>query len=370
MKIVFIGQKGIPAHNGGVEKYVENLSANLVQQGHEVLVYARQQYNAGIKEYKGVRIISLPSLPGKNFEAISHTLFACFDLWFRKVDVINFESIGPSSLVWLVRLLKPRTPIVFTFHCQDYYHQKWGRFAKWYLHFGEKTGCKLAHRTITVSKGLNKYAREKYNIDPVYIPNGVSAPEIVSVSQIRRWGLEKDSYIVAISRLIRHKGLHYLIEAYKQLKTDKKLVIVGEGSYTNDYVQELYKLAEGNDNIIFTGNQSGRILGELFSNAYTFVQPSESEGLSISLLEAMSYHKACLVSDIDANTEALGDTGLVFQNKNIKDLADKLDYLLKNPAEVVQMGQRASTRVHKEYNWKDIAQNVIEVYNSLTSKKK
>lgn len=368
MKIAFIGQKGIPARTGGVEKYVESLSANLVKGGHDVLVYARKKYNPGIKEYKGVKVVSLASLPGKNFEAISHTFFACLDLWFRRVDVINFESIGPSSLLWLLRILKPKTPIVFTFHCQDYYHQKWGRFARWYLKFGEKVGCNLADATITVSKGLNKYAKEKYNINPIYIPNGVSVPNIIPVSQIRRWGLEKDSYIVAISRLIRHKGLHYLVKAYKDLKTDKKLVIVGDGAYTNDYVQELHKLAEGNDNIIFTGNQGGNILGELFSNAYAFVQPSENEGLSISLLEAMSYSKACLVSNIDANLEAIADTGVVFENKNVEDLKNKLSYLLANPEEIKVFGAKAMTRVKKEYNWQDIAQNIIKVYNDVTSK--
>ncbi len=369
MKIAFIGQKGIPARNGGVERYVENLSANLVEQDHEVLVYARKKYNPGLKEYKGVKIISLPSLSGKNFEAISHTFLACLDLWRRKVDVINFQSIGPSSLIWLVRLLKPKTPIVFTFHCQDYYHQKWGRFARWYLHFGERTGCKFAHATVTVSKGLNKYAREKYNINPIYIPNGVSAPEIIPVSQIRRWGLEKNNYIVAVSRLIRHKGLHYLIKAFQDLKTDKKLVIVGDSSYTDDYVQELHELANDNNNIIFTGNQTGRLLGELYSNAYTFVQPSESEGLSISLLEGMSYGRACLVSDIDANTEAIGDAGLIFQNKNVADLKDKLDYLINNLGQVAILGEKASARTEKEYNWKDIVLAMIKVYNGLTTKK-
>lgn len=369
MKIVFIGQKGIPAKNGGVERYVESLALNLAEQGQEVFVYSRKNYSLGLKEYKGVKIISLPSLPGKNFEAISHTFMACLDVLFRKVDVIHFQSIGPASLLWLVKLLKPRTPVVFTFHCQDYYHQKWGGFAKWYLKFGEKVGCLWADKIIVISKELNNYVKNNYKKEAVYIPNGASLNELMPVREIRGFGLEGNDYLVSVSRLVRHKGIQYLIAAYKQLKTDKKLVIVGDGAYTDDYVRELHDLAKGNDNIIFTGNQSGRALAELYSNAYAFVQPSESEGLSIALLEAMSYGRPCVVSDIEANKEALGNTGLIFKDKDVNDLKDKLEYLLNNSNQANTFGAAALERVKLEYNWKNIVASVQKVYNELTLKK-
>lgn len=368
MRVVFIGQKGIPAKTGGVEKYVENLALNLVNKGQEVFVYSRRNYSHSLKEYKGIKIIPITGFSGKNIEAISHTFFACLNLIWRRVDVINFQSIGPSSLLWLVKILKPRTPIVFTFHCQDYYHQKWGRLARWYLYFGERVGCHLADKIVTISKELNHYVLGKYKKTAIYIPNGATVREKMPVQEIRRWGLEEGNYLVSISRLVRHKGIHHLIAAYKKLTTDKKLVIVGDGSYTNDYVQELYKLAEDNPNIIFTGNQSGRILSELFSNAYTFVQPSESEGLSIALLEAMSYGQVCLASDIEANKEALGDTGYFFANKDVNDLKTKLEIILQNPEEARNLGQKALARVKKEYDWSDIADQMIAVYKNVVKK--
>jgi glycosyltransferase involved in cell wall biosynthesis len=364
MRIAFIGQKGIPAKTGGVERYVENLAINLAENGQEVFVYSRQGYSGDLREYKNVKIISLPSLRGKNLEAISHTFFACLDIIRRPVDIIHFQSIGPASLIWLVKLLKPRTPIIFTFHCQDYYHQKWGGLARFYLRFGEKVGCLLADKVITISKELTEYVAIKYNKKAVYIPNGAVTSEKVPVREIRRWGLEEKNYITCIGRLVRHKGVHYLINAYKQLKTDKKLVIVGESAYTDDYVQELQALAADNDNIIFTGNQTGRTLGELYSNAYLFVQPSESEGLSIALLEAMAYKTACLVSDIKANLEAIGETGFIFADKNISDLRAKLEIALNNPETVEIKAQAAYERVKKEFNWKDITANILAVYNN------
>lgn len=368
MKVIFIGQKGIPAQTGGVERYVESLALNLSHLGHDVFVYSRYNYSHDLREYKDVKIIPLHSLKGKNIEAISHTVLACFDLLKRDVDIIHFQSIGPASLMWLVKILKPRTPIVFTFHCQDYHHQKWGRFARWYLKFGERVGCKFADQIITISKELNTYVLKKYKKEAIYIPNGASLRDRVPVQEIRRWGLEEGNYFVSVSRLVRHKGIHKLINAYNNLKTEKKLVIVGSSAYTDDYVKELHILAANNSNIIFTDNQSGRVLAELYSNAFAFVQPSESEGLSIALLEAMSYERACLVSDIEANKEAIANTGLTFKTNDEIDLKNKLEYLLNNPEKIIEFGQLARKRIEIEYNWLDIATNVSKVYKDLLKK--
>lgn len=362
MKIAFIGQKGMPTQNGGVERYTENLAINLAQKGHEVFVYSRRYYSQGIKEYKGVKIISVPSWQGKNFEAITNTFFACLDVIFRRVDVINFQAIGPSSLIWIIKIFKPRTPIIFTFHCQDYYHQKWGSFARLYLKLGEKIGCRLADVVVVTSQVLAGYVKETYGFEPIYIPYGAYVQEKVPAQDIKRWGLEKDNYIAYIGRLVRHKGVQYLIEAFKETKTDKKLVIVGGSSYTDDYVQELRALAASDERIIFTDNQAGQSLQELFSNAYLFVQPSEYEGLSVALLEAMGWQLACLVSDIPQNKEGVAQSGMTFKNKDVQDLKNKLENLLADPAKAAQMGLASVERVKQEYNWEKIVLRMENTY--------
>lgn len=367
MKIAFVGQKGIPSVTGGVEKHVEELATRLIKYDHEVIAYTRRNYTPkSMKEYKGVKLISLPSVSKKNLDAITHTFLACLDLIFRsKVDVIHFHSIGPSSLIWLVKLFKPRTPVVATFHTQCYHHQKWSWFARWYLKFGEKVICSLPDKTIAISKTLTGYAKEKYEREAVYIPNGITMPQKMDADIIKKWGLKKDNYIVSISRLVRHKGIHHLIRAYNKITTDKKLVIVGGSSYTDDYVDDLKELAKGNDSIIFTGNQSGDALVELFSNAYAFIQPSESEGLSIALLEAMSYKLPVLVSDIPENVEAVGNDGYIFRNKDIDDLSLKLELLLRNVVKVKISGMKSSERVENDYNWDKIAEEVSCQYDLL-----
>ena len=371
MKTYLIGQKGIPAKNGGVEKHVENLAIRLANSGQEVFVYARNNYqDKKIKQYQGVNIINLPSIGTKNLDAISHTFFACLDLIFRRrPDIVHFHSVGPSSLIFLVKLFRPKLKIVFTFHCQDYHHQKWGRLARWYLKLGESIGCRYADQVITISEELKKYSKEKYGIEATYIPNGAEKVTESDSDLLSTWNLQKGEYFVSISRLVRHKGIHYLIEAYQKLNTEKKLVIVGGGAFTDEYVAELKKLAADNPKIIFTDNQSGKVLAQLYANAYAFIQPSEYEGLSVALLEAMSYGLPCVVSDIPANLEAVAGQTLIFENKNIEDLKNKMSEIDNNPDLANEIGQKLRERANTEYNWDIITDNTKKLYENLVVKK-
>ncbi len=369
MRIAIIGQKGIPVIIGGVEKHVDELSTHLASRGHDVLVYVRSHYTPSeLKEYRGVQLIHLPSIKTKHLDAISHTLLACLDVVRRRVDVIHFHSIGPSSLIWLVKILQPFTPVVATFHSQCYQHQKWSWFAKFSLKTAERFCCFFADKVITVSEDLAHYAAIKYEIKPVYIPNGVRMPESRPARIItERWGLKPGSYFLTTSRLIRHKGIHYAIKAFDKIATDKKLVIVGEGYFTDNYVAELERLADGNKNIIFTGVQSGATLEELYSNAYLLIQPSESEGLSISILDAMSYSTAVLVSDIPENLVAVAEIGFTFKNREVDDLARQLAFLDGNPGLVRERGRLSRDHVAQHYNWSNLVGDVTAVYEDAKS---
>jgi len=370
MKIAFVGQKGIPGISGGVEKHVADVSTRLVKLGHEVIVYTRPNYTSkNLKEYQGVKLISLPTIATKHLDAISHTFLACLDLIFRKkVDVIHFHSIGPSSLIWLVKLFKPRTPVIFTFHSKCYLHQKWGKMARWYLQFSEYLACRFADQTIAVSYSLAQHLKEKYDIEAAVIPNGAVILPAAEPNLINTWDLARGNYILSVSRLVRVKGLHFLISAYKELSADKKLVIVGAGSEHDAYEEELKALAIDNPNIIFTGQQTGKILEELFANCYFFVQPSESEGMSISLLEAMSYGKGVLASNIAENLEAASDSGFYFESRNVKDFKNKMAELMDNPELLRIKGDLAKKRIIEYYNWDNITEQIVGLYKDYLLK--
>ena len=360
MKIAFIGQKGIPSKDGGVDSYVENLSINLAALGQEVLVYNRSDYLPDkLNEFRGVRIVNVNYLRGKNLASITHSFFSLLHALRQNVDVIHIQGVGPSLLTWLPKLAKSRAKIVATLHSFDYYNDKWGRFAKYMLRLGEKTMCRFADTVIVLTQPTADYLRSAYQREAVLIPNGANLYNETAQDKILPWGLEKNNYILSVSRIIKLKGLQYLIAAYRQLNTDKKLVITGAG----DYLPELEKLAGNHPNIIFTGDQRGRTLDQLFANAYLFVQPSELEGLSIALLEAMGHKTACLVSDIEANCEAVAATGFTFASQDISDLRAKLQYLVEHPEEVNLQADAAYQRIRQHFTWTEVSRRVLDVYS-------
>lgn len=380
MRIAYIGQKGIPATYGGIERHVEELATRIAKRGHNVCVYCREHYvrkhedfkhtETLPKTYKNINLIFIPSFITSSTEkigidTITHSFLSSIHSLFKNYDIIHYHGIGPSSFSILPKILKPSARVVATFHSKDYEHQKWGPIARGLLRIGEYLTVHIPHGTICVSKSYQEYVRKKYHKEIEYIPNGVPIYEKEPESIIQQWGLTKDNYLLAVSRLVRHKGMHFLVEAYLKLKTNKKLVIVGESAFTDHYVTALKIAARSSPNIIFTGNQTDQALAELFSNCYTFIHPSLSEGLPIVILEAMSYGKCVLASNIPENLEAIAESGYSFKAGDVKDLARKLKGLLARPDLVTQIGERARLRVLKEYNWDKITQKTEEFYEGL-----
>lgn len=371
MKIAMIGQKGIPAQFGGVERHVEALAVRLGAMGHEVLVYTRVWYAAPKARYaKGVRTVATRTVKTKHLDAIVHTFTSTIHAIREGVDVIHYHAVGPSLLSWIPRIIAPHVKVVATFHCIDRKHQKWNPVARMMLGLGEKAACLFPHKTIVVSKTLESYCHNRFNCDPRYIPNGIEKPQRAGSDILAKFGLAKDGYVVMVSRLVRHKGAHYLIEAYQRLQkrklaAGKKLVIVGDSAFTDDYVKELKAMAAGNPDILFTGYLKGKALEQMFAGAYLAAHPSESEGLPIAVLEAMSYGKTVLASDIPENMEVTRQHGVNFKNKSVGDLERKLRYLLAKPEMVEEIGAAARTFVLANYHWDDIAKSTHRLYGEL-----
>jgi glycosyltransferase involved in cell wall biosynthesis len=368
-----IGQKGIPARSGGIERHVEELSTELVARGHEVLVFCRSWYTWPVRDHRGVRVIKTWSFPSKHLDTITHTFTSILRATQEKVDVYHFHGVGPSLLCWLPKLLRPSAKVIVIFHCIDRHHQKWGGFSRLMLALGERFACTVPDATIAVSKTLETYIRLSYGVTAKYIPNGTHIPmEDADRHLLKPFELVSGRYLIMCARLVRHKGAHTLIAAWKRLKKshpelvgDRKLAIVGGSAFTDDYVRELHALAADETSIVLTGNQTGETLHALFSGAYAAVHPSESEGLPIAVLEAMSYGKCVLSSDIPENLELTQEHGITFQTGSEKDLTAKLKMLLENPELVKAVGSEARVHIAKHYDWKDIAETTDFLYELL-----
>jgi glycosyltransferase involved in cell wall biosynthesis len=337
--------------------------------GHRVLVYVRPRYaKERYEEYKGVWLQRMPSIPTKSLDTISYTLLASISVLFKDVDVIHYHGVGPATLAWIPRLFKPSAKVVVTFHSIDRMHQKWGPIARAYLHFGEWAAVRFAHATIAVSKSIQSYCRKRYGAKVQYIPNGAMVLPYPGKDLLAQWGLKPNGYILNVARIVRQKGIHFLIEAYGRLDTDKKLVIVGAPAFGSEYWQTLKKMSEGNSGIVFAGFQSGRALRQLFANAYLYAHPSMAEGLSVSILEAMAAGRAVLVSDIPENKESIDHSGVTFASENIDDLAAKMQALLNHAEIAAQLGAKGRGWVEHEYNWDRIAAETADFFGKIRRK--
>lgn len=270
---------------------------------------------------------------------------------FGHYDVIHFHAEGPCAMLWLPHLFGIRT--VATIHGLDWKRSKWGGLASKYIKFGEKVAAKYADEIIVLSKNVEEYFLDTYNRKTNFIPNGINKPTRKNAKIIKeKYGLEKDSYILFLARIVPEKGLHYLIDAYKKLNTDKKLVIAGGSSHTNKYLEEIRKMANRNKNIIMTGFVQGEELDELYSNCNIYCLPSDIEGMPISLLEAMSYGCRCLVSNIEENTQVIGKYGETFVKGNIDDLGRKLEKLITE--EKINNQEEIAEYTLDKFNWDEI----------------
>ena len=271
---------------------------------------------------------------------------------------VYIHAEGPAFFCWIPKLFGKR--VISTIHGLDWAREKWkfGVGSK-FIRQGEKNAVKYADEIIVLSKGVQKYFMETYGRETHFIPNGVNRPEVREAKLITdHFGLEKDSYILFLGRLVPEKGIRYLVEAFKNVKTDKKMVIADGSSDTDSFMEELKELAKGDDRILFTGFVQGAMLGELYSNAYIYTLPSDLEGMPLSLLEAMSYSNCCLVSDIPECAEVVEDKALIFKKSDVKDLQEKLQDACDHPEMVMKMKKQAADFICEKYNWDDVVKEV------------
>lgn len=369
LRIAMLGHKRIPSREGGIEIVVEELSTRMVNLGYDVTCYNRSGHHISgkqfdtqsLKEYKGIKLKNVLTINAKGLAAMTSSFFGAIAIAFSKCDVVHFHAEGPCAMLWIPKLFGKRC--IATIHGLDHQRAKWGKFASSYIMLGEKCAVKYADEIIVLSNGVQQYFKDTYSRNTIFIPNGVNKPQIRQADLIQnKYGLKKDSYILYLGRIVPEKGLRYLIQAFKQVETDKKLVIAGGSSDTDEFMLELKSMAQDDERIIFTGFVQGQTLEELYSNAYIYTLPSDLEGMPLSLLEAMSYGNCCVVSNISECTEVVQDKAVVFEKSSVLDLKDKLQNLCNDVGLTNAYKKNASEYICNRYNWNDVVKRTLELY--------
>ena len=375
LKIAMFGHKRFPSREGGIEVVVTELAQRMVRLGHRVICYNRagQAMDGNIQKilptdtYQGVQVKTVPTLDRKGLAAVTASFFSAIEAAFSDADIIHIHAEGPACMCWLPKIMGKK--IIVTIHGLDWKRAKWQNgFGSVYIKMGERMAVRFADRIIVLSHNMQDYFLREYHRETILIPNGRSEHESVHVDKIcQEYNLKSQEYLLFLGRLVPEKGIHYLIEAYQNMTTDMPLVIAGASSDSDDYVSQLKQMARNNKKILFTGYVQGRILEELYSNAYLYVLPSDLEGMPLTLLEAMSYGNCCVVSDIPECTEIVDSNAVVFPAGNVAALQNTLQTLCDQPHLVEQYRHAIKEHVLGKYNWDEITHKTLELYQELYS---
>jgi glycosyltransferase involved in cell wall biosynthesis len=359
LRVAFIGGRGVISKYSGIETYYEEVGKRLAQRGHEVTIYCRNYFTPQQSgHYNGMRLVRLPTIRSKHFETVLHTILSTAHTMTQRYDIVHYHALGPALFSCIPRILGTKTAV--TVQGLDWQRKKWGRVAAAVLRLGEPASVEFPDATMVVSQALRARYAEVHGAKTFYVPNGGLLRDRREPQAILEWGLRPGCYILFLGRFTPEKGCHLLVDAFERFQSDVQLVLAGASSYCDEYSRELRRHAS--DRIRMLDSVSGRTLDELLTNAMIFVLPSDLEGLSLALLDAMGAGLCVLTSDVPENREVVDGAGFIFKRGDAADLAEWLKFLIANPAVRESAGKAAKNRIREQYLWDKIAADIEDVY--------
>ncbi len=360
LRVAFIGGRGVISKYSGIETYYEEAGALLAEMGHEITAYCRSHFTPSLNDFNGMRLVRLPAIRTKHLETLAHTALSTAHALFHNYDIVHYHALGPALFSWIPRLAGKKT--VVTIQGQDWRRKKWGRTAAAVLRAGEWAALRLPNATMVVSQTLQQQYRELHGIETIYVPNGARIRR-PTPTRVAKWGLGSDGYILYLGRFSPEKNCHLLVDAFEKIETHAKLVLAGGASPSDAYAQRLRGRAS--DRIRFLNWVSGDDLDDLLVNAMLFVLPSDLEGLSLALLDAMGAGVCVLASNVPENREVVEGAGFTFEQGNVSDLERMLRLLMADAPLRKAAGQKAQAKVRDRYLWPQIARQLDQAYRGL-----
>jgi glycosyltransferase involved in cell wall biosynthesis len=361
LRVALIGGRGVISKYSGIETCYEEIGKRLAEMGHDVTVYCRTYFSPRQAEHNGMRLVRLPTIRSKHLDTLVHTFLSTIHAIFDDFDIVHYHCLGPALFSFLPRLFGKKT--VVTVQGLDWQRRKWGRIASAILRLGERASIELPDATTVVSRTLQQYYRANYGIEPIYVPNGTTLRQRRASGRLYEWGLEPDSYVLFLGRFSVEKNCDLLMQAFERIDTPIKLVLAGGSSHSDAYVKRLRR--RQSDRVLVMDWVSGKALDELLTNAMLFVLPSDLEGLSLALLDAMGAGVCVLASDVPENCELVEGSGFSFRHGDLDDLERMLRLLISEPEVRKAAASRARERVWEHYLWSRVAREIEGVYLKL-----
>ena len=362
MRIAILGTRGIPANYGGFETFAEQLSIRLVRKGHEVTVYCRAHHvDRELTEYEGVRLATLPTIKHKYLDTVVHTFLSTLNAAPKRFDAILICNAANSPFIPI--LTWTGTPVAVNVDGLERRRKKWNWLGRAYYRLGERASVWFATEVVTDARVIQNYYLDEYGVESTMIAYGAEIERKADAEAVRQYGVEPEGYVLYVSRLEPENNADMVIEAFKGVDTDLKLVIVGDAPYASEYKANLKSLAADDSRIIFTGFVFGSDYKSLQQNAYAYVHATEVGGTHPALIEAMGYGNCVLAYETSENAEVVGQAAMLFAD--VQDLTEKLQRIVDDRSVVEKYRSEAQEHVMKNYSWESIADQYEQLFTKI-----
>jgi glycosyltransferase involved in cell wall biosynthesis len=387
LKLAILGTRGVPPNYGGFETFAAELSTRLVQRGHEVWVYCRDnptsasgtelpsplrggekvpQADEGssstARTWNGVHRIVLPAIGHKYLETVSHAFLSALDALRRDFDAVLVCNAANAFVLPLLRAA--RIPAAINVDGIERRRRKWNVLGRIVYSIGEAFSVSFANAVIADAEVIASYYREQYGLAPITIPYGADFPEEDDSDVLARIGVKAGDYLLYVSRFEPENNPLEVVQAYEKLEDAPPLVMLGKGLYARDLVDELHRHAT--DRVLFPGALYGRDYRTLQRNALLYIQATEVGGTHPALIEAMASGGAVLAHDTAENREVGGDAVGYFRLRPVESLSGTIREWLSNPLKRQALRALAWKRAEEKYSWERVTEQYEQLFVTIS----
>jgi glycosyltransferase involved in cell wall biosynthesis len=362
VKLAIIGTRGVPANYGGFETFAEELGARLAARGHQVTVYGRRGFiDPQLGEYRGMRLVVLPSLRSKHLETVSNTLVAVLHAARRGFDVVLMCNAANAPFVRILQLAG--VPVALNVDGLERKRRKWGIAGRSYYRLGECLAARLPNALITDAEVIRRYYRRAYRRSSEMIVYGgdLKAPE--ASNRLDELGLAAGEYLLYVSRFEPENNPDRVVEAYRRVGGSRRLVMVGGAPYARGLTRRVAELAD--ERVLLPGAIYGDGYRQLLFNCRAYIHATEVGGTHPALVEAMGAGRPVLYYDTPENREVAGEVGLRFRFDGEQSLERVIDRVVDDTEELLEMGRLSRKRVNERYRWSEVTDRYEQVLESL-----
>lgn len=374
LRIAAFGFRSYPPRAGsaGADKFASELLPRLARRGHEVTAYNRLYSDHGslsmprTMTIDGVKVLSYRTVAAKGFDTLVHSAQVTFDIIKNnRADIVHIQNGGNSIFGAILRLFGKKT--FLSQDGLDWQRDKWPWYAKLYLYASSLLTAKVHTAVIFDNIFARSEFERRFCRKYDFIPFGADVAyteDNYDGDVLARLGLDPDSYFLFVGRFIPDKGLHWLIQAFESLETNKKLVLVGGSPNPSPYESKLRSTRD--ERIIFAGFMYGSDVHHLMRHSFAYVQPSAIEGLSPVILEAAYLGAPIVCADIPQNKYAMGPHAAYFPSGNASQLGAKLADALGNPEALRRLASAGSEQVRKRFGWDTVVEQHEQIFRRLS----